>query len=197
MVPGQEPFGKEVCQLIRVRQAFIKWSTARQQSLLAGRVEGSAGDKPKVLDGEVLQLRKNGVEVRCTDAKPPRERGRVLIDRSCWYPPAAGIGVIRTAQFKSGKNGTVRPGHAVEVTAKNGSSHDQMIITPRVVGTHRSRRPCWLERPAKIRKRERDDLGVHLKFNRSIVERFHGLTDLCQKRGLRIYLTLVGIKTTQ
>src|SRR5579872_1390889 len=66
----------------QTRARLISWLLTHE-SQIAGR--------------EIYQVRKNGRQVRRTDSKPGRKRGRVLIERRRRDPPAVLDGVIRPA----------------------------------------------------------------------------------------------------
>src|SRR5215470_4872965 len=85
--------------------------------------------EPQIPGRKVPQLRKHRIDVYLIDSEPSCECSRVLVDRRCRYPSAAGIGVVRTTQLKSRKNGAVGTAHTIEVAADHRArpTHDEMM----------------------------------------------------------------------
>src|SRR5437867_1633287 len=125
--------------------------------------------EPQVPDRKIPQLRKDHIDVGVIDSEPPCKSSGILIHRSCGYPSAASVGVVRTAQLECREYCAIDTRHTIEVAADHGSTHDEVMIAPRVVGSDGARRPSRLERASEIGERERDDLRFELELNRSIV----------------------------
>jgi len=153
--------------------------------------------EPQIPGRKVPQLRKYRIDVCLIDSEPSCECSRVLIDRRCRYPSAAGIGIVGATQLESRKNCAVGATHTIEVAADDRSTHDEVMIAPCVVGSDGARRSRRLQSATKIRQGESDDLRFDPQLNGGIVERFHRVTDLRQQCGLRVHLALVRIKASQ
>src|SRR5262245_23439544 len=138
----------------------------------------SSQHKSQITNRKVFQLRKDGVDFCLIDSKPPCQCGAVLIDRSRRYPSPTSIGIVGATRFKGWKHSVVNAGHTIEITAKHGSTHDQVVVTPCMVGSDDIGRPGRLECASKIGKRKSGDLRFDLKLNGSIVERLQGVAHL-------------------
>src|SRR4029453_6319260 len=92
---------------------------------------------------------------------------------------------------------TVLSRNSIEVTSKDGTPHNQMMIAPGMIGSHDCAGPGRLERSSEIRERDRGHILRYVHFNGGVVKRLHGISDLYQEIVLRCHLILVGIKAPQ
>src|SRR5207244_11415530 len=74
--------------------------------------------EPQIPGRKVSQLWKYRIDVYLIDSEPSCACSRVLIDRRCRYPSAAGIGVVRTTQLKRWRDGAAGTAHTIEAAAE-------------------------------------------------------------------------------
>src|SRR6188474_1698950 len=106
----------------------------------------------------MAQLREDRVDLPRVTIEPSSKRRGILIDRRRRNPSTARIGVVRSAELKRRKHRAVPPGDAVEVAAENRSSHNEMMVPPRVIRSNDCTLPGRLECSAEIGQRKRRDV---------------------------------------
>src|SRR5262245_43794802 len=80
---------------------------------------------------KTTEQRKDRWKIGALNTEPGRECGRVLLDRARRNPSPATVGIVGSSQLKRGIDGAVGcRRNAVEVSAQNRSSHDEMVGSP-------------------------------------------------------------------